>query len=145
MMYIPEGEMIGDLFTDYHWNGKKREYFTNNTYFNERFGDADFKPITVYDKMNGSVSNYLVKYIIKNDGHIYYSRGLFTEKEMEIDLEDDVFLTYTEYGHIKVILGEHVFLTSDELKKMGCDDWITVDGEGMGFDLDTSLTTKKAS
>ena len=136
MMYIPEGEMVGELFTDYHWEGNKRSYFTNNTYFHERFGDADFKPITAQDKFNGTLSNYLVKYIVKNDGHIYYSRGLDTEREMEIDLEEDVFLTYDEYGHIKVILAMNVYMTPSELEKEGVNDWILVDGEGLGFDLD---------
>ena len=145
MMLIPDGEMVGELFTDYHWDGYKREYFTNNTYFHERFGDADFKPITVKDKLNGTLSNYLVKYIVKYDGHIYYSRGLPAEKEMEIDLEEDVFLTYVEHGRYKVILSAHVYMTPEELKDIGADDWIMVDGDGMGFNLDIARQTLCAS
>jgi len=145
MMYIPEGEMVGELFTDYHWEGNRRKYFTNNTYFHERFGDADFVPITMNDKVNGTISNYLVKYIIKNDGHIYYSRGLATEKEMEIDLDKDVFLTFVDYGRYKVILACHVYMSPEELKDIGVDDWPSIDGEGMGFNLDTDISTKRSA
>ena len=136
MFYIPEGEMVGELFTDYHWNGTKREYFTNNTYFNERFGDADFRRVTVNDKENGAISNYLVKYIVKDGGHIYYTRHLPTEKEMEIDLDEDVFLTFVDHSTVKVILGLHLFFTSEELEKLGSNDWPSFDSEGMGFNLD---------
>ena len=147
MMYIPEGEMVGELFGDYHWDEKrkKREYFTNNTYFHERFGDADFKSVTLEDKINGNISNYLVKYITKNDGHIYYSRGLDTEKEIEVDLDSDVFLTYVEHSHIKVVLGLHVNTTSDKLQELGVNKWFVLDGEGMGFDLDSLHKAKKCA
>ena len=147
MMYIPEGEMVGELFGDYHWDEKrkKRDYFTNNTYFHDRFGDADFKAVTVDDKINGNISNYLVKYITKNDGHIYYSRGLDTEKEIEVDLESDVFLTYVEYGHIKVMLGLHVNMSPEKLNELRSDEWIVIDGSDMGFNLDELYNTKKSA
>lgn len=148
MFYIPEGEMVGELFTDYHWDEKKkkRELFTNNTYFHERFGDADFKRVTVNDKENGAISNYLVKYIIKDGGHIYYTRHLPTEKEMEVDLAEDVVMTYVEHGHYKVILGLHLFLTPEELKAMGSEHWIAFDCtiQGDGFDLSVGPVKQSA-
>ncbi len=136
MFYIPEGEMVGELFTDYHWDGKKREYFTNNTYFNDRFGDADFKAVTVNDKEHGSISNYLVKYIVKDGGHIYYTRHLPTEKEMEVDLAEDVVLTFVDYSTIKVILGLHLFLSPQELQELGSDEWPIFEADSPGFDLE---------
>lgn len=136
MFYIPEGEMVGELFTDYHWDGKKREYFTNNTYFNDRFGDADFKAVTVNDKEHGSISNYLIKYIVKDGGHIYYTRHLPTEKEIEVDLAQDVVLTFVDYSTIKVILGLHLFLTPEELDSMGAKDWVVIDDGEPGFNLE---------
>ena len=44
LAYIPEGKMVGELFLDSHWSKKKkkREYFTNNTFFQERFGICRF-------------------------------------------------------------------------------------------------------
>lgn len=147
MLYIPEGEMVGELFADYHWNRetKKREYFTNNTYFHDRFGDADFKPVTVNDKDNGGISNYLVKYIIKDGGHIYYTRHLPTEKEMEIDLSEDVVLTFIDHSTVKVLLDLGLFLSPDQLNELGVSNWPFFDDEEMGFDLDTPLVLGKMS
>ncbi len=145
MFYIPEGQMIGELFTDYHWNGRKREYFTNNTYFHERFGDADFKRVTMYDSMNNPIANYLVKYIIKDHGHIYYTRHLPTEKEMEIDLDEDVCFTFWDYYSLKVVLGLHVFMSPEELSAIGADDWTHVDMSDMdmGWNPYTERSTKR--
>lgn len=123
MLYIPEGTMPGELVADYHWNGFRREYFTNNTYFKKRFGDADFKRVTVDDKNKGNVSNYLVKYIIKDGGSLYYTRHLPTEVEMEVDLDHDVTEVYREHNCVKVILGLHLFYTAEELVALGSSLW----------------------
>ena len=145
MLYIPEGKMVGELFTDYHWNGKKREYFTNNTYFDERFGFADFKRVTIGDKDKGRVSDYLVKYIVKDGGHIYYTRHLPTEKEIEIDLDEDVYATFKDYYSIKVILGLHLFLDPEELDPSDADDWTFVEGTDLGWNPDTERSTKRCA
>ena len=145
MFYIPEGQMIGELFTDYHWNGRKREYFTNNTYFHERFGDADFKRVTVSDRDRGAISNYLVKYIVKDGGHIYYTRHLPTEKEVEIDMSEDVVLTFIDYSSVKVILDLALFLSPDQLNELGVNNWPLFDDEEMGFNLNTPYNTRRRS
>lgn len=147
MLYIPDGEMVGELFTDCHWNERKRkrEYFTNNKYFNERFGTADFKRVTVSDREKGAISDYLVKYIVKDGGHIYYTRHLPTEKEMEIDLDEDVFATFKDYYSIKVILGQHLFYSPEELDPTDADDWTFIDGADLGWNPDTERSTKRCA
>ena len=98
-----------------------------------------------YDKENGAISNYLVKYIIKGGGHIYYTRHLPTEKEMEVDLDEDVALTYVDHSTIKVLLDLGLFLSSEDLQNLGSDHWPIVDGGDMGFNLNTLLSTKRSA
>ncbi|MBE6531399.1 MAG: hypothetical protein E7679_04855 [Ruminococcaceae bacterium] len=133
LMFIPEGSMVGQLFTDYHWNGFKREFFTNNTFFHERFGDTEFKPVQGSDLVSGRLSDYLVKYIEKQDQRLIYSRGLATEVEMEVDPKSDVFYTFYDFSY-KCYLSMDLFYSEDELKKFKVDEYYEIDSEGMGLD-----------
>ena len=62
-----------------------------NTYFLERFGRNDFKPIESNVHINES-KNYLMKYIEKSGERIVYSKGLYTYFISDI-LDDDVVCT----------------------------------------------------
>lgn len=137
IMYIPEGGMIGELFKDYHWNGFKREYFTNNTYFHERFGDCEFVPISGCDLMSGRLSSYLVKYIEKEDSRLIYSRHLSTRIEMEVYENEDIFMTFYDYSR-KVYLALELFFSDDELKYLGVDEFLEIDPEGMGYNREVA-------
>ena len=81
IMNIPEGEMVGELFLDCKYSEKrrKREFFTNNTYFQERFGQTDWEAITDADMQNGKVLAYLMKYLKKSGTSLIYSRGMPSE------------------------------------------------------------------
>ncbi len=105
--YIPDGEMVGDLFLDRKYSTKRRrwEYFTNNTYFQERFGQCRFDVLTDDDIRAGRVTSYIRKYLQKNDERIIYSRHIPDHVELEIDLDDDVLLYYRRYV-IRCILNE---------------------------------------
>ena len=110
IIYVPPGEMVGSLFMDYKRSKKRRkmEYFLNNTYFQERFGQSCWETITQEDMKNGKVRKYLIKYLTKSNGKLIYSRGIPSEYDVEIDTEKDVKSTFRRYG-ICAVLFEHVF------------------------------------
>lgn len=131
LINIPDGKMIGELFTDYHWNGSKREYFINNTYFSKRFGFSQF------DRIEGDINNnhklvaYIQKYMLKQDAKLIYSRHLPGEIEAEVDTEDDVYLTFYDFSF-------KCYLRQDFFGDFEYPDfeYYEMDPEGMGFNLD---------
>ena len=89
---IPENDMVGDLteHRDYSTKAHKMQTTLQNTYFNERFGRSDFKPI---DKSGlDDAKAYLMKYIEKTGERIVYSKNTFAYFYSDI-LEDDVVCT----------------------------------------------------
>ena len=105
IMYVPEGKMIGKLFSDHKYSTKRRhmEYFTNNTFFNDRFGQSQWQPITEEDVRNKKVRGYLLKYIKKTDERLIFSRHIPSEFDMDIDLDNDVVMFFRQYA-VKCIL-----------------------------------------
>ena len=114
LMYVPDGQMIGGL-TDvkrYSTKRHKWEASTENTFFRTRFGINQFDHIERADIKSGKVVNYVIKYLLKSDERIIYSRAIPTElyaiiEDHEIASEmfdfvrkfvlfDDVFTLYTE-------------------------------------------------
>ena len=144
LAYIPEGKMVGELFLDSQWSTKrkKREYFTNNTFFQERFGKCRFDKITAEDVISSSVTNYLVKYLIKDDEKLIYSRHIPTEIEVDVDLKEDVFCTFYDFGY-KVYLSMNLFYSNEELRSLGSDEFYVLDPEGLGYNLNTVYLPKQ--
>lgn len=139
IVHIPEGGMVGELFKDYHWNKQKRrrDYFTNNTFFNERFGYTDFEPVSGCDITSGTLKNYLTKYIIKEDSRLIYSRHLPTQIETEVIVEEDVFMTFYDHTR-KVYLALEMFLSDEELARLCVNEFACVDSEGMGLNYNVA-------
>ncbi len=77
LFYIPEGGLPGELIrvNDYSPVKKKVQHTIQSTYFNERFGRSDFKPIAG-NAMLGQAMAYLTKYLEKTGEKIVYSKGL---------------------------------------------------------------------
>ena len=89
---IPGNAMVGDLteHRDYSTKAHKMQTTMQNTYFNERFGRSDFKPI---DKSGlDDAKAYLMKYIEKTGERIVYSKNTFAYFYSDI-LDDDVVCT----------------------------------------------------
>jgi len=86
---IPENAMVGDLteHRDYSTKARKMQTTMQNTYFNERFGRSDFKPIDRDDL--GEATAYLMKYIEKSGERIAYSKNTYAYFYSDI-LDDDV-------------------------------------------------------
>ena len=82
IMFIPDGEMIGELRTrkDYSTKQKKLQETMYNTFFEKRFGRCDFKEITSGNRQQLIREiEYMSKYIFKTNEQINYSRGLKTD------------------------------------------------------------------
>ena len=93
LFYIPDGAMVGELqeVADYSPIKKKVQHTIQNTYFNERFGRSDFKPV-VDRRMLGEAVAYLTKYMEKTGEKILYSKGLPQYFISDI-LDEDVVCT----------------------------------------------------
>ena len=103
--YVPDGEMIGELEnrSRYSYKRRKMEYYVDNTYFSERFGMSDWIAVTPESISDGGLVSYLVKYVVKSGRRLFYSRGIPNELQMEVDIENDVLVSYNDFG-IKHIL-----------------------------------------
>ena len=137
--YVPPGMMVGDLFLDKQWSTKRRKYemFTNNTFFQERFGKCHFVKVNENDYISGNFSNYLAKYIVKDDERLIYSRYLPTEIECDVDIDRDVCMSFYDFG-VKVYLSLNMFYDQDELAAMGSATWPSFVPLGPRFDLNVT-------
>lgn len=111
---IPDGSMIGELFLNTKFNTKRRrrDFFTDNTYFNARFGQSDWHRITREDLYSGGLESYLTKYLMKSGNKIFYSRGIPTEIYLVIDTDTDVLCTIRDNA-VKVLLFDSVMQDKD--------------------------------
>ena len=88
LFYTPN--MVGDFIETKDYNTSKHQMQTaiQNSYFLERFGRNDFKPIETKDDLSSCVA-YLMKYMEKTGEKIVYSKNLPTYFVSDI-LPDDV-------------------------------------------------------
>ena len=107
LFYIPEGTMPNmqiDVI-DYNFKAHRRQVSHQITYFNDRFGRSDFRPIEDRQMLGGAIA-YIVKYLEKTGEKIVYSKGLpqyFLSDIMDEDvvcsfgLEDKKLLLYDDF------------------------------------------------
>lgn len=107
LFYIPDGTMPNmqiDVI-DYNFKAHRRQVSHQITYFNDRFGRSDFRPIEDRQMLGGSIA-YIVKYLEKTGEKIVYSRGLpqyFLSDIMDEDvvcpfgLEDKKLLLFDDF------------------------------------------------
>lgn len=81
LVYVPEGQMIGEIFERRDYSTKLHQMQTShgNTFFDTTFGRSDFSVISDGALHRGNVLNYVLKYLEKTDERIIYSRGIPTE------------------------------------------------------------------
>ena len=92
LFYTPN--MVGEFIEIKDYNTTKHQMQTayQNTYFLERFGRNDFKPIACQDDLYSCVA-YLMKYMEKSGEKIVYSKNLPTFFISDI-LPDDVICKF---------------------------------------------------
>ena len=106
IFYIPDGAMVGEFIevNDYSFNSRKRQITMQNTYFNERFGRSDFKPIDRSDPHAlRRAARYLMKYLEKSGERIVYSKNTPTYFVSDI-LNEDVVCTMGYDDYVKLVL-----------------------------------------
>lgn len=100
---------------DFDTRKRKKQTIRQNTFFAERFGRNEFRPISHSSELPQMV-RYLMKYIEKSGGKLIYSRGLYRYFVTDI-MDEDIICPYGEEGK--------KFILFDDF---GC--W--VDGEYIG-------------
>ncbi len=121
IFYVPEGAMSGKLeeVRDYDTRKKRMQTIRQNTFFAERFGRNEFRPISHSSELPQMVQ-YLMKYIEKSGGKLVYSRGLYQYFETDI-MDEDIICPYGEEGRKFILFddfgcwieGEYIGQSSD--------------------------------
>ena len=86
LIYVPEGEMVGELreVRDYSTKYKRMQTRHVNSFFEERYGRNDFEPL---DNQNFALTrtiDYILKYMEKDGERVIYSRGIPTELQANV-------------------------------------------------------------
>ena len=94
LLYVPDGEMVGELYDDERWSTKrgKRERTQLNSFFGDRFGRTEFSDLDE-SKLLDSVK-YITKYLEKNEEKVRYSRGICSEICAELVEREHIVLTF---------------------------------------------------
>ena len=109
LFYTPQMIGIFETKTDYSTTNHQMQTANQNTYFLERFGRNDFKPIKK-NEIEKAVK-YLTKYIEKSGEKIVYSKGLGTYFVSDI-LESDVVCTIGKEDR-KIVLFDNFYCLKD--------------------------------
>lgn len=108
LLYIPDGEMIGELTEkqDYSTKHHKMQKTIENSFFAEKFGRNDFMSISKHKVSSGQAIAYLTKYIEKTGERLTYSRNVpeYIYKEIE---EKDIASEMTDFV-LKYVLFDDV-------------------------------------
>ena len=121
IFYVPKGAMSGKLeeVRDYDTRKKRMQTIQQNTFFAERFGRNEFRPIHHSSELPQMVK-YLMKYIEKSGGKLVYSRGLYQYFETDI-MDEDIICPYGLEGRKFILFddfgcwieGEYIGQSSD--------------------------------
>ena len=119
LIYVPDGEMIGDIVAVSEYSKKRGERYTRygNTFFDDAFGKSDFQEVNPVLLKRGGTSRYLVKYITKTGEKIVYSRGIPAEICKELS-DNDVVGTYLDFV-TKYVLWDDVLDWERDIKDYG--------------------------
>jgi len=113
LLYVPAGEMVGDLIetTDFNFKHHTHKTAIQNTFFLGRFGRNDFEELNSYEIGYGNTINYLLKYITKSDDKVFYSRAVPSFLFCNIE-KDEIQSEMVDFG-LKFILADDVITDED--------------------------------
>lgn len=116
IMYIPEGQMIGDISErrDYSTKQHKIQVTHVNTFFESVFGRNDFESLSDVELRRGTTMQYLLKYIEKTGERIVYSRGIPSDFYKEIN-DNDIICQMVDFV-AKYILFDDVIDYEEDVK-----------------------------
>lgn len=114
LLYVPNGEMVGEIFEKKRWSTKKHKMETIycNTFFSKRFGDSDFKQVSC----NEMTINYILKYLHKTNEKIVYSRGVPSEIVKTI-CDEDIATEFLDFV-VKYVLYDDAISYDSDLEKV---------------------------
>ncbi len=115
IMHVPAGQLVGsvELTTEYNPLHKKKESYYKSSFFTERFGRSEMKPINGTTLKFTSALDYIVKYINKSNESIRYSRGTPESLIKEIS-EDDFAAEFMDFV-VKYVLFDDVICDPTEI------------------------------
>lgn len=145
-IYIPEGSMVGKLFLNKAFSTKRKKYetWTDNEYFNKRFGNSVWKAITKEDlRHGGELRNYLLKYLKKSGNKMFYSRDLPSELRVDVDTDTDVAVTYFNFGYKSVLFDNVIVKDADQKDKPEKYKYMFPVKKGHGFDISELIAKYK--
>lgn len=118
LLYVPAGEMVGEIFEQKRYSTKRHkvDVIYNNTFFQKRFGDADFKQVNC----NEMTINYILKYLHKSNEKIVYSRSIPTEIIKEI-CDDDIATEFLNFVVKYVFYDDVIDYQSDVIQVNGLE------------------------
>ena len=110
IMYIPKGEMVGEIFKkqDYSLSEHKMQTANVNTFFLNAFGRNDMTEI----QTNEMTINYILKYIEKTGEKIVYSRGVASEIIKEVS-RDDIVAEFEDFILKMVLFDDTIDIDKD--------------------------------
>lgn len=108
IVYIPDGEMIGQLHEETSYSTRTGQMQTAivNSFFKANYGRNDFKDLYAMDMKSGRTLNYLLKYIGKTNEKLVYSRGTPTTILKQLD-PCDIAVEMQDFG-LKFVLFDDV-------------------------------------
>lgn len=108
ILYVPEGHMVGQIYERRDYSTRKHcmQLSHGNTFFEARFGRADFSELSEVELKRGNTIKYLLKYLEKTEERIVYSRGIPTDFYMNVN-DDDIICEMQDFV-LKYVLFDDV-------------------------------------
>ena len=108
ILNVPDGHMVGRIYERRDYSTRKHcmQISHGNTFFEERFGRADFSELSEVELKRGNTIKYLLKYLEKTEERIVYSRGIPTD--FYADISDDDIICEMQDFVIKYVLFDDV-------------------------------------
>ena len=115
IFYIPQGGMVGEIVEakDYSTKEHRMQTAHQNTYFLERYGRNDFKPLGSSQEVQHSLG-YLMKYMEKSGERIIYGGKLPTYFVSDI-ADEDILCPYGVDDRKAILADDFLCMTDGEV------------------------------
>lgn len=122
LVRIPDGTFPGKLERKKDFSVKEYKYVYRyeSEYFLKRLGRNDFQKISEFEKNNGNVVQYLVKYFFKcSKIQVFSNRGIPSGAELKVDPERAVSFRAEIYG-MTYFMSQNLFASDNIVLRLRC-------------------------